>query len=76
MRKGHPQPVHESVDDERTAVLRELRALARKLAQVPGWYTRRRELLRRGRDLGIFHRDLGDASGITESAVIKEVQKP
>lgn len=61
---------------ERDAVLSELRGLARKLAQVPGWYRRRRELLRQGRALGIFHRELGDAAGISETAVIKEVQKP
>lgn len=61
---------------DRPGVLRELRSLKRKLSRVPLWYARRRELLHRGRELGIFHRELGDAAGISETAVIKEVQKP
>lgn len=62
--------------DERAAIFRELRVIARKLGQVPGWYARRRVLLRRGREIGIYHRELGEAAGISETAVLKEVSKP
>lgn len=57
-------------------VIDRLRGIQEQLAPIPQLYVERRRLLRRGKKLGILQRVMADASGLSESAVNKELNKP
>lgn len=65
-----------SKDDEQKQVLAELRKIRRRLAPVPDLFLARRRALKRGKRIGILQRVMAEASGLTESAVNKEINKP
>lgn len=61
--------------DERKAILAELRAIARRLGQVPDLRTRQLDLFRRGHKAGLLKREMAEASGVGETAVIKAMKR-
>ncbi len=63
---------------DRDRILAELRKITAAIAAADGTiqaaYPRRQKLLRRGRKAGIYLRELGEACGVSETAIIKALK--
>lgn len=56
-------------------IRRDLRAVGRRLSTVPDLHRRKLDLFREGKAAGMMLREMGEAVGVSESAVIKALSR-